>query len=235
MPGALPQNRDDRRLRLRGDVTDGDDVEGVQLLCGHLPHAPQPLDLQWMQELELTAWLDEQEAVGLADCTGDLREELGARDADRDGQPDLLLDLASEPLGHLRRSAADLSQTGDVEERLVHRDPLDERGGVAEDLEDGLARLDVGVHPGRNDDGVAAQCACLRPAHGGTHSEGLRLVACREHDTAAHEDWSSPQARVVPLLDRRVERVEIGMHDHEHMFARRSDRYELSQAVTWWM
>jgi hypothetical protein len=41
----------------------------------------------------------------------------------------------------------------------------------------------------------------------------LRLVAGGEHDTAADDHRPAEQPRVVPLLDRREERVEISVED----------------------
>ena len=61
-------------------------------------------------------------------------------------------------------------------------------------------------------------------AHRRADAERLGLVAGREHDAAADDHRPAAQARVVALLDRRVERVEVGVEDraharHEHMFA----------------
>ncbi len=52
----------------------------------------------------------------------------------------------------------------------------------------------------------------------------LRLVAGCEHDTPADDDGPAAQTRIVSLLDRREERVEVGVQNrrfarHEHMFA----------------
>ena len=100
-----------------------------------------------------------------------------------------------------------------VEERLVDREPLDERRRVVEDLEHRLARLGVRRHARRDDDRVGAQPARLPAAHRGADAERLRLVARREHDPAADDDGPAAQPRVVALLDRRVERVDIGVQD----------------------
>ena len=57
----------------------------------------------------------------------------------------------------------DLAQAADLEERLVDREALDERRGVAEDREHGLARRGVGVHPRRHDDRLGAERPAWRP------------------------------------------------------------------------
>jgi hypothetical protein len=76
------------------------------------------------------------------------------------------------------------------------------------------------VEPGRDDDRVRAEPSGAPLAHRGPDPERLRLVARGEHHAAADDDRLAPQARVVPLLDRRVEGVQVGVQDrHEHMFA----------------
>ena len=64
----------------------------------------------------------------------------------------------------------------------------------------------------------------LRAAHRRADAVRLRLVARGEHDAPADDHRPAAQARIVALLDRREERVEIGVEDrrlavHEHMFA----------------
>ena len=104
-------------------------------------------------------------------------------------------------------------EPADVEERLVDREPLHERRRVLEDREDGLARLRVGGHPRRHDDRVRAESARLAAAHRRLDAVRLRLVAGREHDSAADDHGPPAQARIVALLDRGEERIEIGMQD----------------------
>ena len=49
------------------------------------------------QERRLVAGRDDDQPVGLAQVRGDLRDELGGRDADRRGQPDVGADLVLDP------------------------------------------------------------------------------------------------------------------------------------------
>ena len=101
----------------------------------------------------------------------------------------------------------------DVEERLVDREPLDDRRGILEDAEDRLARLHIRGEPRRDDDRVRAETARDRAAHRGADAECLRLVARGEDDSGADDDRAAEQPRLVTLLDRGEERVEIGMED----------------------
>ena len=114
-------------------------------------------------------------------------------------------------------------QPADIEERLVDRDAFDERRGVAEDLEHSLARLRVRRHSGWDHDRVAGTGAGPAAAHRGAHAERLRLIAGGQHDATADDHGPAAKARIVALLDGRVERVEVGVQDrrlrHEHMFA----------------
>ena len=62
-----------------------------------------------------------------------------------------------QPDRDLLRRAGDPPQAADVEERLVDRDPLDERRGVVEDVEHRPARLGVGGQARLDEHGVRAQ------------------------------------------------------------------------------
>ena len=83
--------RDQQSFVHARDLADGRDADVAQLPRRDRPDAPQPLDLEWMQERELLVGRHEQQAVGLRDAARDLREELRACDADGDRQPDLVL------------------------------------------------------------------------------------------------------------------------------------------------
>ena len=63
---------------------------------------------------------------------------------------------------------------------------------------------------------------------GATHRRAnaacLGLVAGREYYPGSHDDGATQETRVISLLDRGIERVEVGVEDrglgqHEHMFA----------------
>ena len=166
-----------------------------------------------MQERQLAFGRHDEQAVRLRDAARHLREELRPRDADRQREPDLLEHPAPQAGGDLHRRAGDPFHSSHVEERLVDRQPLDERRHVVEDPIHGLARLGVGREARRDDDRLRAEPASLSAAHRRLDAEGLGLVARREHDTAADDHRLPAQLRIVPLLDRREEGVEVCVQD----------------------
>ena len=218
--GGATQHPHQRRLGERRDLSDGRDPPSPQLVGRHLPDAPEALDRKWMEEGELPVGRHDEEAVGLRHRTRHLREELRAGDADRDREADLLEDGATQAHRDLGRRARDPLQPPNVEERLVDRDPFDHRGDVVEHAEHRLARVDVRPKARRDDDGPRAQAARAALAHRGAHAVCLRLVARREHNAASDDHRPAAERALVALLDRRVERVEVGVEDrHERMFA----------------
>ena len=96
--------------------------------------------------------------------------------------------------------------------------------GLLEHVEHRPAGRRVRGHPWRHDDRIRAQPARHPSAHGGPDAARLRLVTRSQHHPSAHDDRPPAQIRVVALLDRRVEGVEVSVEDggltgHEHMFA----------------
>ena len=209
-----PAEQRDERLDVDPrDLAHGAEPAGVQPARGGGADAPQPFDREGVEEGDLLVGLDDQEAVGLRDRARDLGEELRSRDADGDAQSDVLEDVAAEADGDLGRRPGDPLEPSNVEERLVDRQSLDERRRVVEHAEHRSARIDVGVEARRDDDRLRAEPARLRSSHRSPDAEGLRLVARRQHDPAADDHGPSAQPRVVALLDRREERVEIRVQD----------------------
>ena len=137
---------------------------------------------------------DDEQPVRLRDRARDLGEELRPRDADRDREPDLARARRARSRAAISRGVpASRSMPAHVEERLVDREPLDERRRVLEDREDRLARLGVGGHARRHDDRVRAEPPRLPAAHRRAHAERLRLVARGEHDAAADDHRPAAQ------------------------------------------
>ena len=185
----------------------------VELARGGRSDSPEPLHRQRVKEGQLAVGRHDEQAVGLRDAARHLGEELRPRHAHRDRQADVPAHLATQPRGDLGGRPRDPLEPADVEERFVDREAFDERRHVVEHPEHRLARLGVDRHPRRHDDGTRAQPPCLPSTHCRAHSEGLGLVARCEHDASAHDYGPAAQARIVPLLDGRVERVEVGVED----------------------
>lgn len=77
----------------------------------------------------------------------------------------------------------------------------------------------VGPHSGRHDDRLRAQSTRPFAAHRGPHAPGLGLVARGQHHAAADDHRPPAERGVVPLLDRGVERVEVGVQDRRRAAA----------------
>ena len=133
------------------------------------------------------------------------------RDADGHRKADVLQHVELQLPGDLDRGADAALHPGDVEERLVDRQALDDGRGLLEEAKDIFARLGVRRHARGDDDGGGAEPACTPLTHGGAHAVGLRLIARRQHDAHANDDRAPAQASVVALLDGREERVQIGV------------------------
>jgi hypothetical protein len=176
-----------------------------------------------MEEGQLAVGLDHQQAVRLGHRAGHLGEELRPRDSYRDWEPHLLAHCSPQGDRDLHGSPADVTHAAHVQECLVDRQPLHKRSSPLEDPKDGLAGIAVGGKPGRHDDRTRTQPARLRSSHRRAEAARFRLIARRQHHTATDNHRSAPEAGIVPLLNRRVEGVQVRMQSHglvrhEHMF-----------------
>ena len=212
-PGGAPEHRHQRGFTQLCDLRHRGDAAFAELGGGHRPDAPQTLDRQRVQELELALGRHDEQTIGLGHRTGHLGQELRARDADRDRQPNLLPDVPSQAGRDLGRSPRYVVQSPDVEKRLIDGDAFHHRCRLLEDLEHRLTRFAIGRHAGRDDAELGAQSPSPGAAHRGSYAVGLGLVAGREHDATTHDDGLPAQPRVIALFDRGVERVEISMED----------------------
>ena len=143
---------------------------------------------------ELAVGRHDQEPVRLRHAARDLREELRPRDADGDRKTDLVEHAPPQPHGDLAREARDPLQPAHVEERLVDREPFDERRRVLEHGKDRLARIRVGRHARRHDGRLRAQPPRLCATHRSADAVRLRLVA-RGGDHACADDHGAPRSR----------------------------------------
>jgi hypothetical protein len=138
-------------------------------------------------------------------------------DPDAGGKPQLVRDARPQQHGDLDRGAEQPHAAAHVEERLVERERLDQRGHRPEDVPKRRRDLAVNVEPRRDDDGRRAASQRLRHRHRRCHAVPPGLVGGARHDAAragaTHHQGTATQPRVVPGLDRRVERVHVDVQD----------------------
>ena len=230
MPAGRPAEEvDEHRLVQPRDLADGVDPARVELVRRHPADAPQPLDGERVEERQLVARGHDEEAVRLGDAARDLGEELRPRDTDRDRSP-------TWSRTRRRRAAPRSPAPGQPGARAHGRRGTPRRSralrreaSFLEHLEHRLARLRVRRHARSHDDRLRAEPSGLPATHRGADAVRLRLVARGEHDPRADDHRAAAEPIVVPLLDRREERVDVcmqhrGLPRHEHMFARSSSR-----------
>ena len=126
---------------------------------------------------------------------------------------DTVADRGGDVLGLAEQAA----HAGDVEERLVDRQLLDERGDRIEDRHDFAALVAVAAHARRQEYCMRAGGAGPRHRHRRVDAEPARLVARRaDHSPStetADDHGPAAQPRVVELFDRGEERVEVDVQD----------------------
>ena len=190
-PGRPTEHPHQGFLAKRRDLAHGGDAVAAELGRGHVAHSPQPLDRQRVQKGQLRARRDHEHPVGLCDPTGDLGQELRAREPDRDRQPDLVADLGSQTRGDLRRRPRNVLKASNVEKCLVDRQRLDERRGALEDRE----HLPCWPPSTRT-------CAAARPPRAGTGPAPARLPS----PSSPRRPWprSLPRARRLHLRSPAV-------------------------------
>ena len=142
-----------------------------------------------------------------------LARNLVAGHNDGDGQTNFVADSLAQPGGDVGWFARYPTQPRDVEKGLVDRETFHQGRGVTEDLEHVSAGGGVGLHAGGHEHGFGTQSAGFRPAHGGTHAVASGLIARRQHDSPSDDHGTAAEVGCIPLLDRRVEGIEVGVED----------------------
>ena len=140
---------------------------------------------------------------------------------DRGGQAaGRLVHVGPDPLGQRRhRRDLQVGQVGllEVDERLVQGQRLHQRGDLAQQAHHDRAGVAVGVEPAGEERRVRAPGAGLARRHRRAHAVLPRLVRRRGHHAAAagaaHHDRLAAQGRLVALLDRGEERVQVQVED----------------------
>jgi hypothetical protein len=217
VPDRVPEEVLHRGRRGPRQLADRPDTQVGEALLVHRAHSPDQADGERVEEGPLGARCHDDQAVRLGHLGGDLREVLGPRGADRDGEPDLGPDALADPRADRRGRAEQVGRPGHVEERLVDRDPLDRRCDVPEDRHHGIAEPLVLPVVTPHEDELGAQPGRPPAGHPALHPVRLGLVGGREHHSPARPapdgDRPSAQRGIEQLLDRRVERVEVGVQD----------------------
>ena len=116
---------------------------------------------------------------------------------------------------------------GEVEERLVDRQRLDQRRQRQHPLAHRAADLDIFRHVRLDDGGVRAELQRLEHRHRRADAVGARDVAAgRDHAAlaAADDQRLVGESWVVALLDRGVEGVAVDMGDRQRRRVRRGAR-----------
>jgi hypothetical protein len=106
---------------------------------GNRADTPHQFDGQGVQEFQFTERIDNHQPVGFCDLRGDFGQVLGARDADGDRKTDFRTDALTDRSCNVGRRAKQMRAAGDIQKRLVDRDPLDERRKIIEHLDDCVA------------------------------------------------------------------------------------------------
>ncbi len=142
------------------EVGHGVDAGAAKALGRRRADARDDRDVHRPQQVRLATGRDDDQAVGLVEVAGHLGDELRRPDPDRRGQPSGHLGhLAPQPLGHRRdRRELEVGQPGrgEVHERLVQRQRLDQRRGRAQDGHHLLAGGPVRVEPAAQERRVRA-------------------------------------------------------------------------------
>ena len=160
---------------------------------------------------------DHEHPVRLAVVGRELRHELRRSDADGARHADLALDVGPDLRGDLGRGPEQHRGARDVQERLVERDRLHERGVGAQDLAEPVGVGAVRLEIGREEDDVRAQAPGPDGRHGRTHAVLPGFVGRRRDHAArarpADHDRLPGERRILQDLDRRVERVDVDVQD----------------------
>ena len=124
---VAPEPRREQGVIRRRDVADRSEPALRQALLGDLADAPQARRGQRRQEGTGLVGPDDDQAVGFLQVARDLRGELAAGHADRGHQVQPFRTSALIERADRLAVAEQALLAGDVEERLVERQPFDER------------------------------------------------------------------------------------------------------------
>ncbi len=118
------------------EVADRREARGAQPLLRDRADAPDPPHRQRREEAHDVAGRHLEQPVRLRDVAGDLRDHLHRRDPDRDGELGLVAHGAAQRVADRARGSEQALGAGEIEERLVEREPLHDGREAREDRED---------------------------------------------------------------------------------------------------
>ncbi len=217
-PAPLPEAGEQSVEGQGAQLGDGRDAELGEGPLRRRTDAVQPAHRQRCEEgLDLVR-PDHRQAVGLAVVGGDLGHQLVGGDADRDRQPPLFAHPTADVLGDRGCAREGPQVLAEVEEGLVERERLDERGVGAVDGEDRPRLLPVAVEVGLQEHRLRAAAAGKGRRHRRVDAEVPSFVAGRGHHpasggVAADHHRFADERGIVPHVHRGVEAVHVGVQD----------------------
>jgi hypothetical protein len=116
------------------------------------------------------------------------------------------------------RRPKQMLRSRDVGESLVDGNALDPGCEVSHHCHDGIAETLIVLEVAAHKDELRTKLARLPAWHRAVHAEGLGFIRGSKHNTTANGHGSVTQRRVEQLLDRSVERVEVGMENSGRRF-----------------
>ena len=203
--GGTAERRHQGRLGNRPELADRLDPQALQALQGAWAHAPYGHDRQRIQELPCSVGRHHQHTAPghrgsrsdgrLRLGTGQLGQELVGRYPDAAPQALLLLDVASDGVGHPGGRPVQPAGSGHVQEGLVQGQRFDQRRVATEYRHHTAAHLAVVAVVPRQEHEVRAEATCPRGRHrrvdavdpglvGGRCDHGARTLTA-DHDRKA--------------------------------------------------
>ncbi len=148
------------------ELADGGDADALQQLGGFLARPPQAADGHGPQERRHFLRPDHDQPVGLFPVGGQLGQEFVGGDTGRGGEMQFVFDPILDSGGDRDRVGVQPLHPGDVEERLVERQRLDERREGGQDVPDLHGNPGVFFMVPRYEDALGAEPPRLAHRHG---------------------------------------------------------------------
>src|SRR5438477_342195 len=215
--GVAPEERPQERIGRAAELAERLDAGRLDPRAGLAPEAREAPHREGIQHLAHALGGDMGEPVGLHEVGGDLGHELIRGDPHRGGEPGELADAPLDEPRDVDGAAEQLLTRGDIEKRLIERQPLDEGRHLAEHAEDDPRDLLVALHARPHADRLRAEPQRRAHGHRRVHAVPAHGVARGRHHAAAavpaDDERLAGQPRVVVLLDGRVERIHVDVQD----------------------